>query len=469
MRSRLDLRGYQARASLKICKRRRLGLFVDMSLGKTAITLTAFVNLQVQRKVPNGLLVVAPINVTKDTWQEEAKLWSHLKNIKFVVVEGRPKQRLALLHSKADVKIISYTLLPWLGNLLRSRPRRQRKVRPSWLPDMLVLDESEHIKGRGAWFKAIRNQLMRWMPYRVIQTGTPAAHSLFDLWSQIFVVDRGARLGTAFDRYRGRFFEQVDYQGYQYQPRQGAEQRIYRLVSDIVVRLDGEDWLDLPEIIPNTVYVDMPPRAMELYRKHEKDMFIQLDNLKEVEAANAAILSNQCWQLANGAIYDDPEIRTSWAEIHTAKLQALKRLIDEAVGNPVIIAYWFKHDRQRLQREYPNDIFLNKNNVVEVKKQWNLGKIPRLFINPASGSHGLNMQYGGHMVFWFSQIWSGGKHDQLLARLRRPDQSSPHIISQYITCRNTVDEVIHQSRTRRLRGQAALLNALREYRRRKRG
>lgn len=468
LRTRKDLRRYQARASLRIVEQRRLGLFVDMSLGKTAITLTAIRNLLDQGKLPDGAMIVGPLNVTKDTWQNEAKLWSHLKNLKFTLIEGRPGHRKRLLMEPADVKIISYTLLPWLATLIRKQKKNKRlkKHRPAWLPTMLVLDESEHVKGRGAWFKSIRYHLLPWMPYRVIQTGTPAAHSLFDLWAQIFVLDRGARLGTAFDRYRSRFFQQSDYQGYQYEPRPGAEPRIYELLSDIVVRLDGDDWLELPSIVEDTVNVDLPERSMQLYRKHEREMFIRLDNLREVEAVNAAVLSNQCWQLANGAIYDDPETRDSWTEIHTAKLDALHFLLEEAVGNPVIVAYWFRHDRARLQQTYPQATFMNKDNVIDTVKNWNAGKIPVLFINPQSGSHGLNMQYGGHIVIWFSQIWSGGKHDQLIARLRRPDQRAPHIISRYITARNTVDEVISDSRARRLRGQAALLNALKEYRRR---
>lgn len=463
MRTRKDLRKYQARAALRIVQRRKLGLFVDMSLGKTAITLTAIKNLMDLGKLPNGAWVIAPLSVTKDTWQEEAKLWSHLKDLSFVLVEGREKKRTELLQQKADIHIISYTLLPWLGNIINNKLKRRKP----WYPDLVVLDESEHVKGRGAWFKALRNRILKWVPYRIIQTGTPAAHSLFDLWSQIYVLDEGRRLGTAFDRFRSRFFVQDDYQGYAYVPRPGAERRIYDLLRDIVIRLDGDDWLELPSVIKDPVYVDLPARAMALYRKHEREMFIKLDNLKEVEAANAAVLSGQCWQLANGAIYDDPEERTSWAEIHTAKLTALDEMLEQAVGNPVLVGYWFRHDRERLMAKYPKATFMNKNNITEVKARWNAGKIPLLFMNPQSVSHGLNMQFGGHIVIWFSQIWSGGRHDQLIARLRRPDQRAPHIISRYITARGTVDEVIQESRNNRLRGQAQLLNALRAYRKRK--
>lgn len=448
---------------MHIVQRKKFGLFVDMSLGKTAITLTAIKNLMDLGKLPNGAWIIAPLSVTKDTWQEEAKLWSHLKDLTFVLVEGRAKKRLELLQQKADIHIISYTLLPWLGNLINPRLKRRKP----WYPDLVALDESEHVKGRGPWFKALRNRILKWVPYRIIQTGTPAAHSLFDLWSQIYVLDEGQRLGTAFDRFRSRFFQQDDYQGYVYVPRPGAEQRIYKLLSDIVIRLDGDDWLELPSVVKDQVFVDLPPRAMALYRKHEREMFIRLDNLKEVEAANAAVLSGQCWQLANGAIYDDPEERTSWAEIHTAKLTKLDEMLEQAVGNPVLVGYWFRHDRERLMAKYPKATFMNKNNITEVKARWNAGKIPLLFMNPQSVSHGLNMQFGGHIVIWFSQIWSGGRHDQLIARLRRPDQRAPHIISRYITARGTVDEVIQESRDNRLRGQAQLLNALRAYRKRK--
>lgn len=442
-------------------------MFVDMALGKTAITLTAIVNMLALGLIPDGVLLVAPLNVTKDTWQQEALLWTHLRNLKFILIEGKDQnERLRLLQSKADIKIISYTLLPWLGRLLDPKKLR-RTGKPYWLPTMLVLDESEFIKGRGSWFKVLRNRVIRYTKYRVIQTGTPAAHSLFDLWPQLFIIDKGARLSSSFDNYRGRFFEQDDYQGYRYVPRKGAEKRIYKLIDDVIVRLDGKDWLELPEIVPQTIYVDLPSRAMQLYRKHEKEMFIQLDNLKEIEAINAAVLSGQCWQLAGGAIYDDPELRESWSEIHRAKLDALKELIEGAVGNPAIVAYWFRHERARLQREYPKATFVTKDNVIDIKAKWNKGQIPLLFMNPQQSAHGLNMQFGGHRVFWYTQIWSGGRHDQLLARLRRPDQQSPHILTYYITARNTVDEVIAESREQRLRGQAALLDALRRYQRKR--
>lgn len=466
MRTRGDLRGYQAKAAYRIVKQKRLGLFVDMSLGKTAIVLTAIRNLLDQGKIRSAW-VIAPISVTKDTWQDEAKLWEHLRGLSFTLVEGKPKTRLSLLRSSAKIKVISYTLLPWLASLLD--PKKVRRLGPpSWLPDFLALDESEHVKGRGAWFKALRYRIIKHIPYLIVQSGTPASHSLMDVWPQVFVLDRGRRLGTAFEDFKSHYFEPEDYNSFHYKPRQGAESRIYELLSDIVVRLDAEDWLKLPPIIPHTEFVDLPPRAMALYRKHERDMFIRLDNLKEVEAANAAILSGQCWQLAGGAIYDDPLDRTSWTEVHRAKLDKLKELIIAAVGNPLLIAYWFRHERARLQREFPDATFVNKKNVSEVKRDWNKGKLDLVFINPGSTSHGLNMQFGGHRVIFYSQLWSGGRHDQLIARLRRPDQRARHILATYITARNTVDEVIARSRERRLRGQAALLNALREYANKKR-
>jgi len=468
VRTRKDLRGYQARIIPRAVKERTLGLFVDMSLGKTVISLTVLKTLLERNKVLRGALVVAPIVVTKETWQNEAKKWSHLKNLKFVLVDGkRPALRIKQLQEHADVHVISYTMLPWLGRILDPRYWK-RNQRPPWMPEMLILDESENIKGRGAWFKVLRYKVLKWTPYRIIQTGTPAAHSLFDLWPQMFVLDKGRRLGSAFDRYRSRFFQQADYNGFAFTPREGAEKLIYDLIGDKVIRLDGDDWLELPQVVEEDVYVDLPARAMKLYRKHENDMFTKLDNMKEVEAANAAVLSGQCWQLANGAIYDDPEERDSWTEIHTVKLEALRREIDQAVGQPVIVPYWFRHDRARLEREYPKATFLNKNNVVEVRPLWAKGKIPILFLNPQSVSHGLNdFELGGHIIIWFAQIWSGGKYHQIIARLKRPDQRAPHVISRCITARNTVDEVISDSRNRRLRGQAALFEALKAYRMRK--
>ena len=448
------LRPYQHRM-IKRAYEGNVGFFVDMGLGKTISALTAIDEML--RTGWRSALVVAPLRVCQAVWSQEAQDWAHTRKLRVVWVHGSAKQRLRLLAQPADVYLLSYSLLQWLG---------EQKTLD--LPEILVLDESTHIKAPNTQrFKALRYRLLKRFERVIIMTGTPAPNTLLNLWSQVFCLDQGARLGTSYGTYKQRFFEQVDYQGYRYEPRRGAEEEIYDLLSDIVVRLDARDWLKLPEVIEAPTPVVLPDVTMRLYRKHEREMFTELDNEGTINSVNAAVLSMHCQQMANGAIYDDPEVRDSWSLLHNAKLDAVAELLEED-DSPVIIAYKFRHDLARLQAAYPTAVHVTKDNVAKVQEDWNADKLPIILMNPSSSSHGLNLQKGsGHRVIWLSLTWSLEHYTQTMGRLARSGSRHRRVYSQIIYARGTVDEAIMDALAHKAGTQRALLDALRRYRTRK--
>jgi SNF2 family DNA or RNA helicase len=282
-------------------------------------------------------------------------------------------------------------------------------------------------------------------------------------------LDEGARLGTAFGRFKSRFFFPTDYHGYKWEPRPGAERAVHELIAPISVRLDRNDYLDLPPVTFNPVWVTLPPEVMAVYREFERRMFLELDATSEVEAVNAAVLTMKCAQIANGAVYTTPdpahpEDRHA-SVLHDAKLEALAEIVD-GTGSPVMVAYQFAHDLARLKewRDAPHLGGGQTQTTDAIVTAWNRGDLPLLYVHPQSASHGLNMQRGpGHTLVFFSQTWSAEQRAQLIARLDRSGQASPVVVHD-ILARDTVDEVIAAAVERKLNGQAALLNALNDYR-----
>jgi SNF2 family DNA or RNA helicase len=464
---RVTLRPYQRRTALRLYKEPAVGQLVDMGLGKTITTLTA-IRALIKHGKRTGALVVVPLRVLEtQVWQDEAKAWSHTKNMTFSVVYGKEKERLQAINAKADIYLTNYESLKWFAKMTR-RASQKSKIP---MPDILVLDESSFIKNAGSLrFRAIKYRLYRFFKTVTVLSGSPMPNSLLEFWSQIYVLDRGARLGTSYTRFKQRFFEPVDYRQYKWEPREGSTDRVLELIKDIVVRLDNTDWVKMPEIVPNVVPVHLPDNVRTLYRKHEREMFVELANKKVVTAVNAATLSMQCQQIANGALYDDEEDRTSWSGLHDAKLDALQELIDSHPGQRLMVAYWFRHDLERLRFRFKKARVMDKHNANQTKLDWNAGKIPLLFVQPRSAGHGLNMQYGGHIIVFFSMTWSLEAHDQLIGRLRREDNPWSKIICHYLVCQNTVDEAILDASGRggtKDRNQRYVLDALRDYAQRK--
>lgn len=416
-------------------------LILDMGLGKTVITLTAMMELLFNYFLVGKVLVIAPKRVAESTWPAEIGKWEHLTGLTFSVVKGSAKQRNEALCRQADVYIIGRDNVTWL-------------VEKKYFHfDMIVIDELSSFKSPKAQrFKALRK--VRPLASRVVGlTGTPG--NPMDLWAEIGILDMGARLGRFIGAYRERFFVPDKRNGeiiYSYKPRAGAEEQIYELISDISISMKAVDYLNMPECIYNQVKVQMSDSEKSLYDRMEADMILQFGEGMDIDAANAAALNNKLQQMANGAVYNESgEVQL----IHDRKLDALEDLIEAANGKPLLVAYWFKHDRDRIMERFKvRDIDSSKD-----IEDWNAGKIPVALIHPASAGHGLNLQDGGSTIVWFSEIWSLELYQQLNARLWRQGQKHTVVIEHLVT-EGTVDEDILCAIEKKDNTQEAMIKAV---------
>lgn len=470
MLQRKDLRPYQRRAVEFVKKTRRAGLFLDMGLGKTISTLTA-VSDMLEGGVINRVLLVAPLRPAQGVWRQEARKWSHTRHLTFKLLTGNERQRLLALRSQAQVHIINVDNLRWLLNVLRGKVNRH-----GWPYDMLVVDESSMFKTPSSKrFTSLRYQVKRF-DRRVILTGTPAPKGLLDLWGQMFIVDEGQRLGAQVERYRSRFFtpgkerENGSRTQYGYTPDEDAEQKITQLISPVVLTMRAEDWLDLPPTIKQEVYVDLPPKAMGLYRELEQKMFLEME-LGSTEALSAASLSSKCWQLANGFIYlDDTQGDKTWQAVHDVKLEALKEVID-GVGGNVLVAYWFKPDLARLKAAFPKAPAIvdckNERQLSRLQAEWNAGKHPVMLVHPQGAGHGLNLEGGGNVIVFYSMLWSREYYAQVIERIgaaRQIATGRKSVLVKHLIARDTVDEVMLQTQRMRHADERAVFKLLKEYR-----
>ena len=469
MLQRTDLRNYQRRGVDFVKKTRRAGLFLDMGLGKTVITLTAFSDL-LSHGVVNRVLLVAPLRPAQGVWRQEARKWAHLKHLTFKMLTGNERQRLLALNSQAQIHIINVDNLRWLLRVLRSRERRN-----GWPYDALVIDESSMFKKPSAKrFVSLRAQLKKF-DRRVILTGTPAPKGLLDVWSQIYILDEGMRLGPQVERYRSRFFTANGYNRdtktkYGYEPDLGAEEAILKLISPLVLTMRAEDWLELPPTIKQEVYIDLPPQARRLYSKLEEEMFLELE-LGSTEAINAASLSAKCWQLANGFLYvEDAAGDKVFQSVHDAKLQALAEVVD-GVGGNVLVAYWFKPDLTRLRALFPKAPAIvdarNERALSRLQDEWNAGKHRVMLVHPQGAGHGLNLQGGGNVLVFFSMLWSREYYAQVIERIgaaRQIATGRDHVMIKHLIMRNTVDEVMLATQRMRHADERRAIRLLKEYR-----
>lgn len=463
MLKRSDMRGYQNTAATFIKRKTRAGLFLDMGLGKTVSTLTAVSDL-LSHGVTNRVLVVAPLRPAQGVWRQEARKWQHLKHLTFKLLTGNEPQRLLALNSQAQIHIINVDNLRWLLQVLRSRIKKH-----GWPYDMLVIDESSMFKTpKSKRFSSLRWQLKRF-ERRVILTGTPAPKGLLDLWGQVFILDEGLRLGAQVERYRSRFFHPSGYMSYGYSADPGAEQQIMELISPLILTMRAEDWLELPQVLEQTVYVDLPPKARSLYQQLEAEMFLQLEN-GSTEALSAASLSSKCWQMANGALILEDEIgERTWQAIHDAKLEALSEIID-GVGSNVLIAYWFKHDLARLKSMFPKAPVVaeakNERALARMQDEWNAGKHRVMLVHPQGSGHGLNFQGGGNVMVFFSMLWGREAYAQVKERMGASRQVGlrDHVMYKYIVARDTVDELMLSTQRMRHADERRYIKMLKDYR-----
>lgn len=397
-------------------------LILDMGLGKTVITLTALWNLLFDYFAVGSILVIAPKRVAENTWPAEIEKWEHLEGITFSVVMGSRTQREAALGRKADIYIINRENVVWL-------------LEQGMRFDMIVVDELSSFKSPKAQrFKALKK--MRPMAQRIVGlTGTPG--NPMDLWAEIGILDMGQRLGRYIGGFRDRFFVPDKRNReiiYSYKPREGAEDKIYELISDITISMKAADYLDMPECIYNRVYVRLSDAERKLYETMETDMILRFGEGEDIDAVNAAALSGKLQQLSNGAVYDESG---NVKVIHDRKLDALEDLIEAANGKPLLVAYWYQHDRERIMKRFDVRQIDTKKDIAD----WDAGKIPVALIHPASAGHGLNLQEGGSAIVWFSPIWSLELYQQLNARLWRQGQKHTVVIEHLVT-EQSVDEDI---------------------------
>lgn len=436
---------YQRYAAEFITTHPIAALLLDMGLGKTSITLTAINDLLFDSFEVHKVLVVAPLRVARDTWSAEIEKWEHLKNLRYSVVVGTEQERLNALRTSADVYIINRENIQWL-------------VEESGFPfdfDMAVIDElssfKNHQSKRFKAFMQIRPKLKRIIGL----TGTPASNGLMDLFAEFKLLDMGERLGRFIGQYRNAYFQPDKRNGmviYSYKPLPDAEQRIYDKISDITISMKAADHLIMPELVSTEYMVQLSENEKEKYDRLKKDLIFSTED-NEVTAANAASLSNKLSQMANGAVYSDDELVI---QIHDRKLDALEDIIESMNGKTLLVAYWFKHDLERIQKRFE---------IREIKSSadisdWNSGKIPVALIHPASAGHGLNLQSGGSTLVWFGLTWSLELYQQTNARLWRQGQTADTVVIQHIIAKGTIDEQIMKALKAKDTTQAALIAAV---------
>ena len=419
-------------------------LMLDMGLGKTVITLTALWQLALDSFDVSRVLVIAPKRVAEDTWPKELAKWEHLSGLTSSLVLGSAAERKAALQKKAFLYIINRENVAWLVK------------NHYWDFDMVVIDELSSFKSNKAErFKAMKK--VRPMVTRIVGlTGTPAPNTLLDLWPQMYLMDMGQRLGRFIGSFRDRFF-MPDKRNreiiYSYKPREGAEDAIYALISDICISMKATDYLDMPERIDNRIEVSMSPKERKLYDDFQKDMVLSIGD-EELDAVNAAALSNKLLQMANGAVYGEDK---TVIPIHDRKLDALEDLVEAANGKPLLVAYWYKHDLQRIKARFKNVRCIDTAKDID---DWNAGQIPLALIHPASAGHGLNLQDGGCTIVWFGLTWSLELYQQLNARLWRQGQKHTVVIHHIIT-KGTHDEDVMRALENKDTRQSALIEAVR--------
>ena len=422
---------YQRYAIERIIQDNSLGLFLDMGLGKTVITLTAINDLKFNRWAVSRCLVVAPKKVAEATWSHEAEKWDHLRHLKIVPVLGSLKKRVQALHTPGDIWVINRENIPWLVEYFRN----------NWPFDMVVLDESSSFKNpQSKRFKAMKLVMSR-IARLVLLTGTPAPNGLEDLWAQIYLLDAGERLGRTISSYREAFFTQ-DYarpgQMYRtYTPQQDAESRIQAAISDICVSMKSVDYRELPDYIESTVPVALDAKAKRAYDKLEKEMLLEVDT-QLVTAQSAAVLNGKLLQLCSGAVYDSTgEV----VNIHDCKLEAFLETIEQLNGEHALVFYWFKHEADRLTKALAKtDKVARVYQGPEDEKAWNDGEVDILLAHPVSCGYGLNLQAGGHHAIWFGYPnWSLEIYQQANKRLHRQGQKHP-VICHHLVVQGGMDE-----------------------------
>ncbi|WP_296813850.1 DEAD/DEAH box helicase [uncultured Megasphaera sp.] len=440
---------YQQYCISQVIRKPAIGLFLDMGLGKTSITLSAINELKYGRFEVQRVLVIAPKKVAEATWQREAAKWDNLKHLRFSTVLGGVSSRIRALNTPADIYVINRENVVWLVDYYKN----------DWPFDMVVCDEFSSFKShRAKRFKslsAIRPHIKR----IVGLTGTPSPNGLEDLWSQVYLLDRGVRLGRYYTHFREMYFEPGRRSRdviYEYDPKDGAQDAVMSRIDDICISMKASDYLQLPKCIYDDVPVVLSPKAKKAYRELERTMILELPE-GDIDVTSAAALSNKLQQLANGAIYDDDH---EAHEIHDCKIEAFLELVEKLNGQHALVFYNFQHDRERLMAALKKTklrcrIYKNADD----EKAWNDGDVDILLAHPASTGYGLNLQQGGHHIIWFGLNWSLELYQQANKRLHRQGQENP-VIVHHLICAGTRDEDLADALGKKDAIQAYVINSL---------
>ncbi len=417
-------------------------IFLDCGLGKTLITLTAVAGLLFDSFEVSRVLVIAPLRVARDTWPSEIAKWDHLSHLTYAVAVGSPAERKAAVEAHADITIINRENVEWLAENM------------PFDFDMVVVDELSSFKNHKAKrFRALMSK--RPLVKRIVGlTGTPSSNGLMDLWAEFKLLDMGQRLGRFISQYRDIYFSPSGGNGYvtySWRPLPGAEDAIYKAISDITISMKASDHLKMPELVMSEYPVTLSHDEKAAYSKFKHDLVLSLPD-GDVTAASAAVLSGKLCQMANGAVYDDDQAMLS---IHDRKLEALEDIIESMNGRPLLIAYWYRHDFERIKQRFKVREIKSSADIAD----WNAGRIPVACVHPASAGHGLNLQSGGSTLVWFGLPWSLELYQQTNARLWRQGQKNTVVI-QHIIAKGTIDEQVATALKNKNTTQTALIEAV---------
>ena len=441
-------------------------MWLDMGLGKTIITLTTIAHL-INTRFLRGVIIIAPIRVIRLVWRQEAAKWEHTKHLRFSMVTGTRDQRTRALMREADVYLMNYDNLKWLGETLHTYYVSKDKPLPF---NGVVWDEISKMKNSATDRVRAVKRILDKFDWTTGLTGTPASNGYKDLHGQYLVVDKGQRLGTSKTAFKTRFYKKAG--PYKEVPYDDTEDTIKKLIGDITLEMSAEDYNPLPDLIVNNIEVEMPPELRAKYEQMEREFFTVLDSGKEIEVFNSAALTNKCLQFSNGAVYPIAGMPL-WEPVHELKLEALDEILDEAQGSPVLCAYAYRSDAERIMERFKA---LRPINLTECKterelnnamERWKNGDCPLMIGHPASMGHGIDgLQHKGRTLVWFGLNWSLDLYDQFNARVRRQGQGAP-VVCHRILCQNTLDQAQALALDEKATTQAGLRSAVKEYRKQK--
>lgn len=438
-------RSYQKLIVDNILYNKRTAVFAGMGLGKTASTLEAIRQIKAVRPSLT-VLIIAPLRVAQSTWPDEVRKWDSFKDLRVSVICGSAKARRDALLADADIYTINYENIPWLAEELKG----------DWFFDLIVADESTRLKGLRARQGTQRAKALAKVAFKsegfVELTGTPAPNGLLDLWGQMWFLDKGARLGKSFSAFQKEFFYPISRGGgatrwVEWKLQEGSDRRIKRRIEDVSITVNPEDYFDVAKNIFNDIVVELPREVMRQYRKFARELYLELEGGEEITAANAAVKTGRLLQMASGAVYvEDGEGSDAYTIVHKAKIEALASVIEEANGAPVLCAYSYRHEVDRILKAFPYARVLDKS--PQTIRDWNKGKIPLLLAHPASCGHGLNLQDGGNILVFFSCTWSLELHDQIVERIGAVRQAQaghdrPTFV-HYLIAKGTLDEAVKE-------------------------